>query len=94
MPEHGSIPEQSFLARKFSDLPGSHEVARAVKQSVSKGEGGPKTREARIDRYIQRLNRIAFTETGKGGERRGLEMLKTRFLDANITQFDEISENY
>ncbi|MEK7529332.1 MAG: hypothetical protein AAB570_00205 [Patescibacteria group bacterium] len=94
MPEHGSIPEQSFLARKFSDLPGSHEVARAVKQSVSKGEGGPKTREARIDRYIQRLNRIAFTETGKGGERRGLEMLKTRFLDANVTQFDEISENY
>lgn len=87
------MSESSFLSRKYQDLPGSKGVERAVKKSLEAGASGAKTKEERIDRYIERLEHLTQA-TNERGDRRGLELLKSRFLSVNVTKFDEIPESY
>ena len=60
---------------------------------MNEGAPGAKTKEDRVDRYIARLERVAFS-TNERGERRGLELLEKRFLDANTLTYEEIPESY
>ena len=63
------MSESSFLAEKYADLSGSKPVERAVQKTLNEGAPGAKTKEDRVDRYIARLERVAFS-TNERGERR------------------------
>ncbi len=69
----GSGPGPEFLAEKYVDLSGSHEVERA---SIKARSGGEKirTREERVGAYMGRLEKISSDE-------RGLERLSHKILD-------------
>lgn len=49
-----------FLPEKYPDLAGSKAVDSAVRKSVREGKPGPKTKEDRIEAYLDRLERLAL----------------------------------
>lgn len=66
--------EINFLSEKYSDLPGSQPVNRAVLSARRKGVAVPDTKRYRISTYIRRLEGITENE-------RGLALLKGQILD-------------
>ncbi len=66
--------ETNFLAEKYSNLPSSHPVNRAVLSARRKGVAVPDTKHDRIGTYLDRLEGITEKE-------RGFELLKGQILD-------------
>lgn len=62
-----------FLQKKYSDLPGSQPVERAVKKARREGEPIPDKKLARIQTYLDRLDHIIKSE-------RGWELLKQKLV--------------
>jgi hypothetical protein len=79
-------PEE-FLAKKYTDLPGSEPVERAVCKKIHEGEKGSQTKEERVETYLERLGSIFATK-------RAFELLKFKILEKYVTKYDEIPENY
>lgn len=59
------VNQEKFLSEKYTDLPGSKPVERAVRQKLRKGEKGPQTKEARIEAYLERLERLVLDSEKK-----------------------------
>lgn len=90
-PEHEPTGEE-FLAEKYGDLPGSHEVDRASSKAKSEGQK-ISSREERVGAYMERLERITESED-KQGKRRGLELLSQKILrEFTISTEDEETLN-
>ena len=51
---------EKFLADKYSDLPGSKPVEKAVQKKIREGEKGPSSKEERIEAYLERLESLAL----------------------------------
>lgn len=68
------MSETNFLAEKYSNLPGSHPVNRAVFSARRKGVAVPDTKHDRIGAYLHRLEGIMENE-------RGFALLKAQVLD-------------
>jgi len=78
---------EKFLTEKYTDLPGSEPVERAVKKKIRQGEKGPSTKENRVEVYLERLEGVINNP-------RALERLKYQILDKYTTKFEDIPESY
>ncbi len=68
------MSETNFLAEKYSNLPSSHPVNRAVLSARRKGTAVPDTKHDRVGTYLDRLESITEDE-------RGFTLLKGQILD-------------
>ena len=77
-----ALMKENILEKKYSDLPGSKPVERAVRKekrsitSLERKEGrrAPHTKEERIQAYLDRLDHIVDSE-------RGWELLKHKLVN-------------
>lgn len=84
---------EKFLPEKYPDLSGSKPVERAVQKEIQEGGSGPATKEARIDMYLNRVQKVLESGT-RVNERRGFDLLKHKILERYTTKYEEIPENY
>ena len=72
---------EKFLQEKYPDLPGSKPVEKAVQRELRKGEKGPQTKEARVQAYLDRIDKIISSgPKDKKGEPRGWRLLKNKLI--------------
>lgn len=91
------MERSNFLPEKYADLPGSKPVERAVQKKIRAGEKGARTKEARVEAYLDRLESIFKKPMGKDkarGERGGFDLLKNKILGTYITKFEDIPQSY
>lgn len=76
------MEKPNFLPEKYPDLSGSKPVERAVQRSMREGKPGAVTKEERVGRYLNRLERLTNNE-------RGFELLKHKVLDRYTMSLDD-----
>lgn len=89
--------KSSFLSEKYTDLPGSKPVDRAVQKKLREGEAGPQTKEERVEAYLDRLEAIIREPMGykeEQGDRGGFDLLKSKILGKYITKYQDIPVSY
>ena len=83
------MPQETpeFLHKKYADLPGSKPVERAVRKARREGEPIPDKKLARIQTYLDRLEKVVDSE-------RGWELLKQKLVkEFAINTSDEETMN-
>jgi len=70
---------EKFLPEKYPELPGSKPVERAVQKKLRAGEKGPQTKEARVEAYMERIEKI-LSSGNKISDERGWELLKNKLI--------------
>jgi len=72
---------ENFLPDKYPNIAGSKEVERAVSKAQRQGEQGPRDKQERIAKYLNRLDRIVEDE--KGWEHLKHKIIKEFSIDAD-----------
>lgn len=78
---------ENFLPEKYSDLPGSKPVERAVQKMKREGGKAPHGRAERVEAYLDRLEDVIK-------DKQGFEHLKYQILEKYVTKPKDIPESY
>ena len=86
--------DNHFLHKKLPELQKSEEVQDAVeKHTRLNGEKVPNSPEARLETYMNRLEKI-FLNEDENTRKRNIEMLREKIYDAFIVKREDVPESY
>lgn len=84
----------NFLHKKLPDLQKSQDVQDSVdKHTRLTGEKVPNNPEARLDVYMDRLEKI-FLNEDEATRKRNIEMLRDKIYDALIIKYEDVPDSY